>query len=69
MKRLNRKISLLTALLLVMALVFTACSETDVSGYKLAAAYTSLDFETSGGRLRFQPVGEYLAGAFMFEKI
>ena len=44
-------------------------SETDVSGYKLAAAYTSLDFETGGGRLRFQPVGEYLAGAFVFEKI
>ena len=31
MKRLNRKISLLTALLLVMALVLTACSETDVA--------------------------------------
>ena len=31
MRRLNRKISLLTALLLVMALVLTACSETDVS--------------------------------------
>ena len=42
--------------------------ECDVSGYKLAAAYTTLDFEVSGGSLRFLPTGEYRGGAFLFEK-
>lgn len=42
--------------------------ECDVSGYKLAAAYTTLDYEAKGGVLVFRPAGEYLAGAFLFEK-
>ena len=40
----------------------------DVDGYKLAAAYTSLDYEAKGGVLSFRPAGEYLAGAFLFER-
>lgn len=42
--------------------------ECDVSGYKLAAAYTTFDYEAKGGVLVFRPAGEYLAGAFLFEK-
>lgn len=40
----------------------------DVSGYKLAAAYTTLDYEVKNGSLSFRPAGEYQAGAFLFEK-
>lgn len=43
--------------------------ESDVSGYKLAAAYTSLDFDVNNGKLRLRPTGEYQSGAFLFERI
>ena len=42
--------------------------ECSVQGYKLAAAYTTLDYEVKGGVLAFRPAGEYQAGAFLFEK-
>lgn len=43
-------------------------AETDVSGWRLAGAYTTLDFALQGGALRFKPASEYTAGAFLFEK-
>ena len=39
-----------------------------VTGYKLAAAYTTLDFEVKNGTLSFHPTGEYQGGAFFFER-
>ena len=43
--------------------------EADVSGYKLAASYTTIPFDVSEGRLRLRPEREYRAGAFLFEKV
>ena len=45
-----------------------ARAEADVSGWRLAGAYTTLDFSLQGGALRFSPKSEYTAGAFLFEK-
>ncbi len=42
--------------------------ECGVKGYKLAASYTTLDFEVKNGALVFRPAGEYQGGAFLFEK-
>ena len=39
-----------------------------VEGYKLAASYTTLDFEVKNGVLSFRPAEEYQGGAFLFEK-
>lgn len=43
--------------------------DVEVCGYKLAAAYTTIDFDVTGDLLRLQPAGEYRGGAFLFEKI
>ena len=42
--------------------------DVDVSGYKLAASYTTIPFDVSEGTLRLRPEREYQAGAFLFEK-
>ena len=46
---------------------FGAC-ETDIAGYRLVSAYTTLKYSAAGGALRFVPE-EYGAGAFLLEKI
>ena len=43
--------------------------EADVSGYKLAASYTTLPFDVSEGRPRLRPDREYQAGASLFETV
>lgn len=42
--------------------------ECSVEGFKLAAAYTTLDYEAKNGVLLFRPAGEYQGGAFLFER-
>ena len=43
--------------------------ECDVRGYKLIASYSCVDHEIENGILRLHPAGEFLGGAFLFEKI
>ena len=45
---------------------FGAC-ETDIAGYRLVSAYTTLGYGAEGGILRLEPE-EYSAGAFLLEK-
>ena len=45
---------------------FGAC-ETDIAGYRLISAYTTLRYRAEGGVLRLEPE-EYSAGAFLLEK-
>lgn len=45
---------------------FGAC-ETDIAGYRLVSAYTTLRYGAEGGTLRLEPE-EYGAGAFLLEK-
>ena len=42
--------------------------ECAVEGYKLVAAYTTLDYEIKNGALALRPAGEYQAGAFLLER-